>query len=407
MAWCLIVVDGADLKHVFPLPLTGRVAVGKDPAHSNISFNDFYLEKNHCALDVAEDGITVHDTSRERGIFVNGKRVIRHASMYPGDVLRVGNTFLRMDPYEGPPPEAAGGDEGPPSLPLFPLKRMVDLQGHTVGHYELGLVLGRGHHGVVFRARDLNTGRPVALKVLAPDFPADADEIKKFARVVRTISQFGDHPHLVRWLGTGKSGPYVWIAQEHVDGENLNSIFTQPESARWSWRGAWRLAWEAGQALDHLHRHHVAHGNITAANLLISGEGTVRLNDLRFREAIEGSELQQQQMEAKLLAELPYIPPEVLEKAGFIDPHVADVYSLGVATYVRLSCGAAPFQGKEPSETIDLILEGATDRHRRRAPAAPDFFLDIVYKMLARSQEDRYQTPGELLDDLEPLKETR
>jgi hypothetical protein len=63
--------------------------------------------------------------------------------------------------------------------------------------------------------------------------------------------------------------------------------------------------------------------------------------------------------------------------------------------------------GGDPGETIELILGGTTDRHRRRAPAAPEDFLEVVYKMLARKQEDRYQTPGELLADLEPFREAR
>jgi serine/threonine protein kinase len=407
MPWCLVVVDGADLKRVFPLPVVGRVAVGKDPANSQISFNDFYLEKNHCALDVDETGITVSDMSRERGIYVNGKKVIRHAHMYPNDVLRVGNTYLRMEPYDGPPPDAPSADEEPPSLPVFGLRRLVDLQGHTLGRYELGLVIGRGHHGVVFRARDHETGWAAALKVLSPDFPANNDEVKRFARVIKTIAPIADHPHLVRWYGTGKSGPYVWIAQELVEGENLSSIFTQPESARWSWRGAWRVAWEVGHALEHLHKRHVAHGNISAANLLIGNDGTVKLNDFRFREALEGSTLQQEQLEAKLLSELVYMPPERLDKSAFVDEHVADIYSLGVATYVRLTCGSPPFSGDDPSETIELILAGLTDRHRRKAPAAPEDFLEVVYKMLARKQEDRYQTPTELLADLEPFRERK
>ena len=64
-----------------------------------------------------------------------------------------------------------------PTIPLYSLKRLQDLQTHTLGHYELGLVLGKSHHGVVFRRlRDLKTGRTVAIKVLAlPDFPSDTD----------------------------------------------------------------------------------------------------------------------------------------------------------------------------------------------------------------------------------------
>ena len=106
MSWCLLVIDGADVKRQFPLPAHGKVLIGKDPSHNCINFNDFYLEKTHCTLDVADEGITVHDTSRERGVIINGARIVRQAKLAPGDVLRLGNTHLRLDAYDGPAPAA-------------------------------------------------------------------------------------------------------------------------------------------------------------------------------------------------------------------------------------------------------------------------------------------------------------
>ncbi len=407
MAWCLLVVDGADLKQQFPLPEHGKVLVGKDPSHNCISLNDFYLEKSHCTLNVAVECVIVQDTSRERGVFVNGVRIVREARLTAGDVLRVGNTHLRLELYDGPPPTGTGGEPDHVSLPLLPLNRLIDLQGHTLGHYEIGLTLGKGHHGIVFRAQDLNNGSPVALKVLSPEFPDDSGALKKFAQMIKTAGSAAKHPNLVHWRGAGKTGPYVWIAQDLIDGENLKSSFSQPESSRWSWRGAWRLVWEIGLALDHLHRQHVAHGNVTDANLLMTESGKAMLNDLRFKEAIAGSSLQRRVHKQKFEAELPFCPPERLEEGQFVDEYVADIYSLGVATYVRLSCGMYPFQGASASETTNLILNGVSDKHRRRAPAAPDDFLDVLYKMLARTQEDRYQNTAALLTDLERFKNVK
>ena len=243
--------------------------------------------------------------------------------------------------------------------------------------------------------------------MLSPDFPAAIDELKKFAHALKTAAPLVTHDHLVHIYGAGKIGPYVWIAQELVEGDNLKAIFGHPESARFTWRSSWRLAWEIGQALEFLHRKHVVHGNITAANILIDNHGNVKLNDFRLQEALQGSALQKEVMEAKLLAELPYMPPEKLDRDAFVDEPIADIYSLGVATYVRLSLGKPPLQGVDATETIELILNGVSDKHRRKAPPAPDDFLDILYKMLARNQEDRYQTTTQLLDDLEVFKEAK
>ncbi len=402
MSWCLIVVDGADLKKLFPLPTSGKVIIGKDPSLGQIIFNDFYLEKTHCTLEISDSSISVIDTSHDRGVCINGKKVVRSGSLGHGDILRVGNTYLRLDPYDGPAPEET---QDPSAIPDLPLRRMIDLQGHTLGHYELGLVLGKGYHSVTFRARDLNTGKQVALKILSSEFPENIEELKKFAQIIKSAAPFVNHPHLVRCFGAGRIGPYVWVAQEVVEGDNLKSIFSQPETARSTWRGAWRLAWEIGHALDSLHRRQAFHGNITSSHLIYEHNGTVKLNDFRFREAIDGSVLQQNTEEQKLLGELAFIPPEKLESGAFIDEQIGDIYSLGIAAYIRLSSGKPPFQGNGPEETIDLIKGGVTDKLRRKAPPGPDDFVDIIFKMIARNQEDRYQSTTSLLEDLKRFKE--
>jgi serine/threonine protein kinase len=407
MSWSLLVVDGADLSRQLPLPRQGKVRVGKDVDHSHVQFNDFYLEKSHCLFEIVDEGVIVHDTSRERGVFVNGKRIVNREKLSTGDVVRVGNTHLRLEPYDGAAPEPPRDVDAHPSAPAQPLKRLIDLQGHTLGHYEVGLPLGKGHHGVVFRARDTSSGQSVALKVLSTEFPKHIDELKKFAAVIKANKPLAQHPNLVHWCGAGKVGAYVWIAQELVDGENLRATLAQPESTRSSWRGAWRLASGIGQALEHLHRRHVAHGNITEANILLNGSGTVQLNDFGFKEALAGSALQERAAERKLFAELPYTAPESLEQGAFVDPYLADIYGLGVATFVRLSGGAPPFVATEPAELIELILAGVSDRHRRRDLAAPNDFLDVIYKMLARHQEDRYQSAEALLADLERFKDRK
>ena len=408
MPWCLIVVDGADLKKSFPLPLVGKVTIGKEPT-SFIILNDFYLEKSHCALTIAEDGITVFDTSSDKGIFANGKKVIRAASLYLGDILRVGNTHLRVDLYDGPPPAAPSEEEiQEPTVPLLAFKRMSELQGHKLGRFEIGMVLGKGRHGFVFRARDQRSNEQIALKVLSPDFPSNVDELKKFAQVIKSTAPIAQHENLVHWSGAGKIGPYVWIAQEQVDdGESLKTIQSHPESARYSWRTAWRLAYDVAQALDHLHRQRVFHGNITATNLLISNNGRVKLNDLRFREALAGSVWQEEMKEQKQRAEILYTPPERLEPGVFAHEDAGDIYSLGMATFVRLNSGTPPFPVDDVETTTYAILSGITEKHRRKAGSAPDGFLDIIFKMLSRNQQDRYQNAAELLVDLERFGERK
>src|SRR5262245_37420168 len=404
MAWRLIVIDGADAKQLFPLPAAGAVVIGKETAGANIVLHDFYVEKTHCKVEIKSEGISALDLSQDRGIFINGTKVIGRQAMRlrEGDILRVGNSYLRLEPFDGEPAETPSGEFAAPTSPHPQSGRLIDLQGHTLGNFELGTVLGKGFHGATFRAVDKQNDRRVALKVLSPDFPQSSAELQRFAAAIKSLAHL-EHPNLVPWYGAGRSGKFTWISQEIVEGENLTAQFSLPETARSTWRSGWRLAHDILLALEFLREKNTSHGNITAANIIFEVNGGVRLNDLRLQQALEGSALQKRVMERKLIAELTYMPPERLVPGAFVDDHVADIYSLGVAVFTRFNGGQPPFQGDTPEEIIEQIQAGFPEKPRKRIHGVPDGIMKIVLKMLARDQENRYQTAADVLFDLAPF----
>jgi serine/threonine protein kinase len=115
-------------------------------------------------------------------------------------------------------------------------------------------------------------------------------------------------------------------------------------------------------------------------------------------EALAGSVLQRTTLEQKFLAELPYMAPEFTEDGAYID-EMSDLYSLGCVAYELLT-GRPPYQGRAPEETIDLIRAGVPAPPREYSRAIPVEFESVVVKLLARRQEDRYSSAGELLNDL-------
>src|SRR5262249_40471682 len=154
-----------------------------------------------------------------------GKKVTQQ-ELQPGEVFRVGNSHLRLEIDDGTLPES-GAEEAelgrPAGLAPLPWDRLGELSGDTLGHYVLGLPLGRGHHGVVFHATDQRTNQAVALKGLSAEFPADADEMRRFAQALKRLLPLR-HPHLVGVHGAGKTGPYCWIALEAVEGDSLAEV---------------------------------------------------------------------------------------------------------------------------------------------------------------------------------------
>ena len=402
----LAIVDGPDRGRSFLLPEAGSVLVGNSRKHCDICLHDFFVGRVHFQLEIDGDQVLLQAHDTPAGTLIDGAKVVEH-EMQLGEVLRAGNSYLRLEVADG---TEGDDDSGVPSTPVgepwklvaLPLERLGELSGHTLGHYELGEVLGKGVFGVVFRAKDVKKDEVVALKVLAPTFPADDAEMQRFIRAAKPLLPLR-HPNLVSLHGAGKTGPYVWIAQELVEGESLTSVLDYlRKAAKIKWRRAWRIAVGLARALEFTRQHHLVHGNITPNNILIrASDGQPKLNDLMLQKVLEGSQIQEATLEGKILAELPYLSPEHIDLDATADD-LSDLYSLGVVVYALLT-GRPPFQADTLEETLTQIREVVPPNPKQFQRAIPDEFKAIVLKMLAKHPEDRYSTAGELLADLEQL----
>jgi hypothetical protein len=438
----LRVVDGANRGQVFPLPESGTVTLGRDRKLANIALNDLNVAKAHCRLEIDGDRVVVVDAGAQGGLgtLVNGKKIARH-EFGLGDILRVGNTHLRLDAAvpgeepaepnadddeeieisveeEGEAPEdeepAADGGEAeaePPTAAASEPARLLhawrhklgQLSGQAFGHYKLGQLVGRGRAGVVFRAEDAKTGQTVALKVFSPQFPQGDEELQRFARVMKTMLPLR-HGNLVALHGAGKTGAYTWVAQEFVEGVNLALVIPRlAESRRFDIRRACRVAIHVARALDFARQNRLRHGKVTPRNILVARRGrVVKLADLMLGPALEGSQLEHAILEHRPLAELSYLSPEQADPGAFVD-ELSDLYGLGAVVYALLT-GRPPFIGDSADEILEQV-RGGTRAARPTAlnPDVPPALEKVVLKMLARHQEDRYQTPAELLADVVPI----
>jgi serine/threonine-protein kinase len=435
----LLVVDGADQGQSFMLPDSGTITLGKDRKYADIILHDLYVAKAHCRLKILADKIEVVDDDAH-GTQVNGKNV-RRQEIIPGDILRIGNSHLKLEmtepgekfekpakpaPAEEEPIELtveeepayeeveeaededeadalpAGASESARLLHLWRGK-LAQLSGQAFGHYKLGQVLGRGRCGVVFQAEDAKTGQALALKVFSPQFPQGNQELQRFAGVMKGLLPLR-HPHLVALYGAGKTSTYTWIAREFVEGISVARMIRHlAEKGKFDDEGACRVAIHVARALEFAREHHLRHGQITPANILISAsDKSVKLADLMLGAVLEGSQLAKAAAEHRPAADLGYLPPEQAEPGAFVD-ELSDIYGLGAVAYALLT-GRPPFVGDSAAEVLKQIRGGArVPRPSSLNPAVPGPLEKVVMKMLARRQEDRYQTPAELLEDLEPI----
>ncbi len=401
----LRVIDGADHGRTFPLPESGTVRIGNGRSDADICLHDLYVGYTHCELAITPERVAVTDKNSPHGTLVNGQKITEH-ELRQGDVLRVGNSHLRLEEGDAaapPKPESsARSPEEPGKLPRLPAERLGELGGRTLGHFKLGAALGWGQCGVVFHALDAKTEQAVALKVLPPTFPADDAEMQHFVRAMRPAVAL-HHPGLVGLRGLGRTGPYVWIAAELVEGESAASAVVRfREAGKGKWRLSLRVAVHIARALDVLHQRRLVHANITPANLLLTGgDGAAKLADLGLWDALMGSALQRERLEQKLLAELPYLSPEHIDPEAPVDD-LSDQYSLGAVVYALLT-GRPPCEGKTPEETMARVRETMPLRPKEFQKSTPDELQAAVLRMLAKRPEERYAGPGPLVADLEAI----
>jgi serine/threonine protein kinase len=405
MTMRFLVIDGADQGRSFPLIDEGILSVGSSRRNTDICLHDLHVRRVHCQIEIEGGRVVVTAEEDSASTYVNGQAV-RQQLLHPGDVLRVGNSHLRLQLDDDEEEEAAEEEEAEAEapvdtkLPHLPHARLGELSDHTLAHYKVGAVLGQGHCGVVFRARDLKGGQTVALKVLSPEFPKGAGEMQRFIDGLKKVLPLR-HAHLVNLFNAGKTGPYCWIALEYIEGESvaqaLERLGTKP-----NWKHALRLAVHGARALDVIHGQRLLHGNITPRNLLVRlSDKVVKLADLMMSQALEGSALQAATLESKLLAEMPFLSPEQVDPNAYVD-QLSDIYSLGAVVYARLT-GQPPFKGASPEETIALIREGPLLKPTKHNPAIPVALETTVVKMLARQQEHRHPTAADLLKELERI----
>jgi serine/threonine-protein kinase len=266
----------------------------------------------------------------------------------------------------------------------------------------LGPLLARGTTGQVFRARDTKDNRDVAVKVLAPEFVRNDQEVQRFVRAMRTMLPLR-HPNLVAVYGAGKTGPHCWCAMELVEGASLAQVIERTGRAGMlDWRHGLRCAVRVARGLGHAHQAGILHRNITPHNVMVrTSDQVAKLGDLMLAKAMEGMLAEKITRPSEILGDVSYMPPERTGGGTDVDAR-SDLYSLGALTYALLA-RRPPFAGGTPVETLVMIREAEAARPTQFQPAVPARFEAAVLNLLQKRPEDRYQTAAEVLAELQGL----
>jgi serine/threonine-protein kinase len=282
--------------------------------------------------------------------------------------------------------------------------------GETLSHFEILELIGQGGFGEVYRARDTELDRPVALKVLPEAFSADPERRTRFRREARAASRLS-HPNICTIYEFGEKAGRTFIAMELVEGRTLKERISEsplePEEAL-------EVAIQIAEGLAAAHGMGIVHRDIKSANIVLTVRGKVKILDFGLarlsaqEEQPTAGSLTSVPTEPEpltgagaVMGTLPYMAPEQL-LGREVDPRT-DQFAFGAVCYELLS-GRLPFQGATVYEASNATLSREPAPLRKVAPRVPAELARIVHRMLAKDPAGRFASAEEVLAT---LKETR
>jgi len=260
------------------------------------------------------------------------------------------------------------------------------------GRYQIEGHIARGGMAEVYLARDLLLDRPVALKVLFPEFSADRSFVERFRREARAAANL-NHPNIVSVYDWGEEAGTYFIVMEYVDGPTLRELI-QRMGPLLPTRSA-EIGADIAGALDFAHRGGVIHRDMKPGNVLVSN--LVKVTDFGIARAATGDPQESLTQTGAVMGTASYFSPEQAQGLN-IDPR-SDVYSLGVVLY-EMVAGRPPFVGESPVSIAYQHVREAPLPPSQHNPDVPPEFEAVVMKAMAKNRANRYASASELRDDL-------
>jgi len=248
--------------------------------------------------------------------------------------------------------------------------------------------IGQGGMGTVFKAREKDGGRTVALKILAPFLSESEHYVKRFFREAKNLQKL-DHPNIVRAYGAGEARDVKYLVMEYVRGATLGRVLKKrgklPEKL------ALRIVQEVAQGLDYAWQRRIIHRDVKPHNIMLVQDQSVKLCDLGLSKEL-GSDISFSSTNSVPCSPA-YASPEQLAGAKDCDCRT-DVYSLGVTLY-EMAVGQLPFQAKNMAQFLIRHLQMTPPDPRSKNPALSPETGKLILRMMEKSRDQRPE-PGEI-----------
>lgn len=269
--------------------------------------------------------------------------------------------------------------------------------GTVIGGYEILKKIDKGAMGTVYKARQISMDRIVAFKILSKKLSRDMEFVKRFEREARATAKLS-HPNIILGIDVGEADGRRFFVMEYVDGKTVQELLKR--GGAMDEKRALGIVLQIARALDHAHRHHLVHRDVKPENIMVTRDGSAKLCDLGLAKLTNTDSSQTEA--GKSLGTPNYISPEQARGETSVDIR-SDVYSLGASLF-HMVVGQVPFTGSPAVVMTKHIHEELPDP-KSQNPEIMDDTCWLIRKMMAKDAKDRYQTPRDLILDLERLLE--
>jgi hypothetical protein len=261
------------------------------------------------------------------------------------------------------------------------------LPGAEIAGCRIEAVAGRGGMGIVYRATQLSLGRPVAVKLIAPDRAGDPGFRERFERESRVAAAI-DHPNVIPVYAAGEEGGHLYLVMRYVKGTDLQGLLARDRTLPSDRVAA--IAQQVGAALDAAHAVGLVHRDVKPANVLLSGEHAY-LADFGLSQLLDGDT--RLTSTGQWIGTVDFMAPEQFSGAP-VDAR-ADVYALGCVLYNALT-GEVPYPRGTVPATMLAHMHEEPPRPARVAADVPDGFDRVIARALAKDPQARYPSAGDL-----------
>ncbi|MCD7750882.1 MAG: Stk1 family PASTA domain-containing Ser/Thr kinase [Lachnospiraceae bacterium] len=255
--------------------------------------------------------------------------------------------------------------------------------------YEILEKIGTGGMSDVYKAMDLKLNRNVAVKVLKQEFSENANFVSKFQVEAQAAAGLM-HPNIVNVYDVGEEDDIHYIVMELVEGITLKKYIEK--KARLSYKEAVSIAIQVAMGIEAAHNNHIIHRDIKPQNIIISREGKVKVTDFGIAKAATSNTVT-----SNVMGSVHYTSPEQA-RGGYSDEK-SDVYSLGITLFEMLT-GRVPFDGDTTVAIAIKHIQEPMPSPREYVEEIPVSVEQIVLKCCQKAVDRRYQSMGELIDDL-------